>query len=29
MKVESKIKGKNAKEEEKKGELPLNTQEIL
>jgi hypothetical protein len=29
MKVESKIKGKNAREEEKKGELPLNTQEML
>ena len=29
-KVESKVKGKNAKEEEKKGgELPLNTQEML
>jgi hypothetical protein len=29
MKLESKIKGKNPKEEEKKGELPLNTQKML
>jgi hypothetical protein len=28
-KVESKVKGKNPKEEEKKGELPLNTQDML
>jgi hypothetical protein len=27
--VESKVKGKNAKEEEKKGELPMNTQDML
>lgn len=29
MKVESKIKGKNAREEEKKGEQPVNTQDML
>ena len=27
--MESKVKGKNAKEEEKKGELPMNTQDML